>query len=75
MAKLILEGTIVSTKATGSVVVEVVSYVSHPVYKKKVRKTKKYIADSSGLELEEGQKVKIVENIPISKRKKWVVVK
>ncbi|HOU76177.1 MAG TPA: 30S ribosomal protein S17 [Candidatus Dojkabacteria bacterium] len=75
MAKLILDGKIVSAKMTGTVVVEVVSYVSHPIYKKKVRKTKKYLADNNGLELTEGQKVKIVENIPISKKKRWVVIK
>ena len=69
MAKLKLEGTVVSAKMTGSVVVEVVSYFAHPIHKKRVRKTKKYIADSNGLELVEGQKVQIVENIPISKKK------
>lgn len=65
MAKAKL-GTIVSNKMQNTVVVKVVARVKHPFYKKLITKTKKFKAHSE-LEVQVGQKVKIVETKPVSR--------
>jgi len=46
----------------------------HPVYKKYVRKRKKYMAHDPQNLCKLGDKVQIIESRPISKRKRWQVV-
>ena len=46
----------------------------HPVYKKYIKRTKKYAAHDEKNSVKIGQIVKIQENKPISKTKKWVIV-
>ena len=72
--KKTFEGTVVSLKMQGSVVVEVLRYISHPLYKKRLKRTKKYKADLGGLTLNLGDRVKIVEVRPISKDKNFKVM-
>lgn len=69
----ILTGTVISTKMQKTVVVKVDTFWKHPIYEKRVKKTKKYLAHDE-LGVKEGQKVKIGETRPISKRKKWRVM-
>lgn len=61
MTKKTLIGTVVSTKMTGSVVVEVVRKKPHPKYKKLLTVSKKFLADTEGKQVTVGQLVKIVE--------------
>lgn len=66
-------GRVVSTKMDQTAVVEVETKKMHPLYKKRVKKTKKYHAHDE-LGVNEGNLVKIIETRPISKTKKWKIV-
>lgn len=68
------EGKIISLKMTNTVVVEVTRRTPHPLYKKLLLRSKKIKADTNGLNLTLGQKVKIVETKPISKGKFFKVL-
>jgi small subunit ribosomal protein S17 len=66
-------GVITSDKMTNTVVVRVDRLIKHPVYRKYVRKRKKFMAhDELGGKI--GDKVRIVETRPLSARKRWRVV-
>lgn len=73
MAK-ILQGKIVSIKMANTVVVQVTRLVPHPIYKKIMRKSKKYKVDTNGVKAELGQVVKIVETRPMSKEKYFKIL-
>ena len=68
MAK-ILSGKIVSVKTPKTVTVEVELRRPHRLYKKIVRKTKKYKVHNENFEVKTGSRVKIVEVRPLSKDK------
>lgn len=68
-------GTVVSNKNDKTIVVEVVSYKTHPIYKKQYPKTKKFHAHDPENKFQEGDTVTIYECAPISKNKKWTVEK
>jgi small subunit ribosomal protein S17 len=62
-----------SDKMTKTVVVRVDRLVKHPIYRKYVRKRKKFMAhDEMGAKI--GDKVRIVETRPMSAHKRWRVV-
>lgn len=66
-------GIVSSDKMMKTVTVRVDRLVKHPVYRKYVRKRKKFMAhDDMGAKI--GDKVKIVETRPLSARKRWRVV-
>ena len=66
-------GVVASDKMTKTVVVRVDRLVKHPIYRKYVRKRKKFMAhDEMGSKV--GDKVRIVETRPMSARKRWRVV-
>ncbi len=70
------EGTVVSTKMAKTVVVRVERTFRHPIYNKVIRSSKKYYAhDENANTLNEGDEVKIVECRPMSKLKRWRVVR
>lgn len=73
MAK-IFEGIVVSNKMQGTVVVKVERTFLHPIYKKVVKRHKKYLVDTNKLELIVGDKVKIKETRPLSAHKHFIVV-
>ena len=75
MPKRILQGTVVATNAEKTISVSVVRKVMHPVYKKYIKKTKKYAAHDEENSCSVGQIVKIQENKPISKTKRWILIK
>lgn len=75
MPKKKLQGKIVSDKMQKTVVVEVKRAVYHSKYKKRYLVSKKYKAHDEKEEYKEGDKVIIEEGRPLSKEKKWVVVK
>jgi small subunit ribosomal protein S17 len=73
MPKRILQGTIVSDKNAKTVVVMVERRYTHPLFKKTVRRSKKYHAhDEKGHKV--GDVVRIQETAPISKLKRWIVL-
>lgn len=66
-------GVVSSDKMTKTVVVNVDRLVKHPIYRKYVRKRKKFMAhDEMGAKI--GDKVRIMETRPLSARKRWRVV-
>lgn len=62
-------GTVTSAKMKNTVTVTVHRSVMHPVYGKRFRVTKKFLADTNGMEVHEGDEVVITECRPLSKRK------
>lgn len=69
-------GVVVSTKMAKTAVVRVERTFRHPLYNKVLRSSKKYYAhDEHANTLKEGDLVTIVETRPMSKLKKWRVVR
>ena len=69
-----LVGVVISTSMEKTVVVEVRRIKVHPVYKKRFRVKKKYHAHDN-LGVKKGDKVEMKEIRPMSKTKKWEVIK
>ena len=74
MPKRILQGVVVSDKQDKTVVVRVERQVMHPVYKKFVKKSKKYAAHDENNQFKVGDIVSIEESKPYSKTKTWTVI-
>ena len=74
MPKRILQGVIVSDKMDKTVVVRVERRIMHPIYKKFIRRSKKYHAHDENNVCKTGEIVRIRECSPISKTKTWEVV-
>ena len=74
MPKRILSGTICKATNKKTVVVEVERTFKHPMYKKYIKRSKKYHAHDETDALRVGDKVMIEETRPISKLKTWKVV-
>jgi small subunit ribosomal protein S17 len=68
-------GVVVSDKMDKTVVVEVARTVMHPVYKKYVRRRKRFMAHDEGNRCKIGDTVMIVETRPLSRHKNWRVRK
>ena len=75
MPKKQLKGIIISTKMKNTVVVRVERIKEHPKYKRRFKVHKNYKAHVAGGEYKEGDNVVIEETKPISKDKKWLLVK
>jgi small subunit ribosomal protein S17 len=73
MPRRVLQGIVVSAKMNKTVLVRVESRVMHPIYKKYIKRHKKYAAHSEENSFQLGDFVRIVESRPISKTKKWIV--
>lgn len=68
------KGIITSAKMQNTVTVIVHTYAAHPLYRKRYRKSKKFLADCVGIDdIKEGDTVMITECIPLSKRKHFRV--
>ena len=74
MPKRVLTGRVVSDKMDKTVTVLVERRVMHPLYKKFIRRSKKYAAHDEANLCKEGDLVAIEECPPISKRKAWLVI-
>ena len=70
-----IQGIVVSGKMDQSVVVAVERRVRHGLYGKIQRRTSKFMAHDPGNEAKEGDLVAIVETRPLSRRKRWAVVR
>ena len=74
MPKRILQGTVVSDKNEKTVVVAVERRYTHPLYKKVIRRTKKYHAHDETNAYKKAETVQIQETAPISRNKRWIVL-
>ncbi len=74
MPRRVLRGVVVSDKMDKTITVKVERRIMHPLYKKFIRKSKKYAAHDAENRCKEGDTVDIKECRPISKRKSWEVV-
>ncbi len=72
--KKIFIGTVVSDKMDKTVVVLVERLTQHPIYKKYIKKRKKFMAHDPKNMCGIGDKVKIIESRPLSRRKRWQVI-
>lgn len=70
----VLVGKVVSNKMTKTVAVLVERSVPHPLYRKYIVRSKKYLCHAEST-YNEGDTVEIQEGRPLSKRKSWVVTK
>ena len=68
-----LIGKVVSTGMQGTVSVEIVRLVAHPVYKKRIKKHKKFLSHVNEVVPKVGDVVRITATKPISKNKRWRV--
>ncbi len=66
-------GVVVSDRMDKSVIVEVIRTVQHPLYKKYIRKRTRFMAHDEENACRSGDKVRIIETRPISRRKRWRV--
>ncbi len=67
-------GVVVSDKMDKTCVVAVERLMAHPLYGKRVRRTKKLKAHDENNECRVGDKVRVMETRPLSKDKRWRVV-
>ena len=67
-------GTVVSNKMEKSIVVLVNRKVPHPLYKKYLTKSTKFMAHDENNQCQVGDRVKIVESRPLSRRKRWRLI-
>jgi small subunit ribosomal protein S17 len=74
MPKRVLQGEVVSSKNDKTVIVQVWRRFAHPIYKKTVRRSKKYAAHDEKNYFKIGDNIKIIESKPISKTKRWQVI-
>ena len=75
MPKRLLSGIVVSSNSNKTIVVEVTRRVKHKLYKKIIKKAKKYHAHDEDNSCKKGDNVTILETKPISKLKSWIVYK
>ncbi len=68
-----IHGTITSAKMQNTVTVTTHRQVLHPIYKKRFRVSKKFLADTNGMQLSVGDEVTITECRPLSKLKHFKV--
>ena len=68
-----LIGKVVSAKMQNTVSVEVTRVIAHPIYKKRIKKHKKFLSHVSEVSPKIGDVVRITSTKPISKNKRWRV--
>lgn len=73
MPKRLLSGVVVSSNSNKTIVVEVTRRVKHKLYKKIIKRAKKYHAHDASNTFKKGDVVTIQETKPISKLKSWTV--
>ncbi len=75
MPKRILSGKVVKKSGDKTVSVLVTRQTTHPIYKKIIRVSKKYLAHDTDNTIAVGENVKIQETKPLSKSKSWEIIK
>lgn len=75
MSKKVYTGEVVNNKMNKTVVVAVTRLFQHPQYKKTVKKVTKFMVHDPIGSTQVGDKVEIIESRPISKHKRWSVLR
>ncbi|MDX9714885.1 MAG: 30S ribosomal protein S17 [Dissulfurispiraceae bacterium] len=75
MPKKIYTGEVVSSKMDKTVVVAVTRILQHPLYKKTIKRVMKFKAHDEENKCKAGDKVQIMESRPLSRDKRWQVMK
>ncbi|MDP4007164.1 MAG: 30S ribosomal protein S17 [bacterium] len=75
MSKTQLTGIVVSDKMEKTRVVRVETLKAHPKYQRRYRSHEKYKAHDEENQFHEGDKVVIEESRPLSKDKRWIIIK
>ena len=75
MPRRILNGKVIKKSGDKTVSVLVSRQTTHPIYKKIIRLSKKYLAHDNDNTISVGDSVKIQETKPFSKSKSWEVIK
>lgn len=70
----IIEGIVVSNKMQKTAVVKVTRKAPHKLYKKIIKKSKKYKADLGNFSVSVGDRVKIKQTRPLSKDKNFKII-
>lgn len=70
----VYRGTVVSDKRDKTITVAVDRYAVHPIYKKRLKRTKKYQVHDEHNRAKEGDIVEIMETRPLSKTKRFRLV-
>lgn len=68
-------GTVVSDRQNKTISVDVERLTAHPLYKKTVSRKKRYTVHDENNEAKVGDKVQIIETKPLSKMKRWRLLK
>ncbi len=68
-------GLVVSAKTPNTAIVAVATTFRHPLYKKAVRRTRRFAVHYESITLATGDKVEIAETKPISRTKRFIVTK
>lgn len=74
-AKRIREGVVVSQKMNKTITVQVTRLLQHTKFKKVIKRDIKYAVHDEKNEAREGNRVQIAETRPLSKTKRWRLVK
>jgi len=74
MPRRVMQGVVTSKSGDKTIVVNVDRLMKHPIYKKTIRRSKRYHAHDEANGAEVGDKVRIQECRPLSKLKSWIVV-
>jgi small subunit ribosomal protein S17 len=74
MPRRVLQGVVVSDKADKTVTVVVERRLMHPLYKKFIKRSKRYHAHDEANTAKTGDIVRIRECRPISKTKSWEIL-
>jgi small subunit ribosomal protein S17 len=74
MPRRVLQGVVTSDVNEKTVTVLVERRFKHPIYKKFIVRSKKYLAHDESNKVKTGEMVRIRECRPISKRKRWEVI-
>lgn len=68
-------GIVVSDKMDKTIVIDVTEHVRHPLYKKYIKRTKRLKAHDENNECGIGDTVRVMETRPLSKDKRWRLVR
>jgi len=74
MPRRVMQGVVTSKSGDKTVVVNVERLMRHPIYKKTIRRSKRYHAHDESNAIAVGDKVRIEECRPLSKLKRWTIV-
>ena len=74
MPKRIMQGVVVSDKGDKTIVVKVERRFTHAMYKKVIRRSKRFHAHDPANKFKIGDQVRIGECAPVSKLKRWIVL-